>query len=287
MQKLDEWAWYVKAYSQKVAPKFERDPEQYENSPAYFRLLTMVTALQKGLGVRYNPELIDRDDFFQDARNLFIHGILMGHGGSCSSLPPLYVAIGRRLGYPLKLVSTKCHVFARWDDPQGERWNIECSGPGLNCFPDDYYRQWPLPITPEEEKRFCWLKSKTPREELSLFLGMRGHCWQANGRYREAAACFAWAAKLEPGNELPVTSASAALQMAGLRSRSLEAIVDPSLVGGSRAECCPELSRLLARMLAFRFGETGFDPRARTVGAEVCTARVRSDPQFWPLAAIP
>ena len=33
------------------------------------------------------------------------------------------MAVGRRLGYPLKLVTTKGHLFVRWEGA-GERFNI-------------------------------------------------------------------------------------------------------------------------------------------------------------------
>jgi regulator of sirC expression with transglutaminase-like and TPR domain len=211
---IDQWTAFVGAYTERVAPKFARDPAAYENSKAYFALLTMVTALQRGIGIAYDPGLIDEEDFFRQPENVFIHGVVLQKRGTCSSLPPLYVAIGRRLGYPLKLVSTKCHLFARWDDPSGERWNLECTCPGLNCYSDDHYRQWPIPITPEEENRFGWLKSKTPAQEVALFWGMRGHCWLANGQFRDAAACYDAAGRLDPENELPALSASWAAQLA-------------------------------------------------------------------------
>lgn len=43
----------------------------------------------------------------------------------------LYVAIGRRLGYPLKLVECKGHLFVRWEDAK-ERFNIEGTSRGLH-----------------------------------------------------------------------------------------------------------------------------------------------------------
>jgi hypothetical protein len=109
----------------------------------------------------------------------------------------VYVAVGRRLGYPLRLVQTHSHLFARWDDPQThERFNIECTSRGLNCHADDYYRTWPVPTQPEEEQRYGWLLSQTPREDLALFLAFRGHCWLDNKRYREAVESYAWACSL-------------------------------------------------------------------------------------------
>src|SRR6516164_8136330 len=148
---LHHWAEHVHAETERLAGQFESDPAAFENSWAYFRILVLATVLQQDCRVQYDPELIERDDFFANAEHLFIHGVLQGKGGTCSSLPPVYVAVGRRLGYPLKLVQTNSHLFARWDDPEtGERFNIECTSRGLNCHSDDYYRGWPFPTKPEE-----------------------------------------------------------------------------------------------------------------------------------------
>jgi hypothetical protein len=43
--------------------------------------------------------------------------------GTCSSMPVLYVTLGRRLGYPVKLVTAKAHLFVRWEQT-GERFNL-------------------------------------------------------------------------------------------------------------------------------------------------------------------
>jgi hypothetical protein len=118
--------------------------------------------------------------------------------GTCSSLPVLQVAVGRRLGYPLKLVTTKGHLFVRWEGA-GERFNIEAAGQGVSRFTDDYYRRWPLEITAAEEVAEGYLKSLTPPEELAVFLSIRGMCLREAGRLEEAAAAFAAAARLAPG----------------------------------------------------------------------------------------
>ena len=67
-------------------------------------------------------------------------------------MPVLYVAVGRRLGYPLKLATTKGHLFARWDGLDHsypawrERFNIEGTH-GFSSYPDDYYKTWPFKLT--------------------------------------------------------------------------------------------------------------------------------------------
>jgi len=113
----------------------------------------------------------------------------------------MYVAIARRLGYPLKLVLAKTHIFARWDDGQ-ERFNIEGTNPRFNYHPDSYYRKWPHPISDAELKQGWYLKPLTPAEELAVFLQNRAYCLMDNGRFKEAQLAFTRSCQLAPRNPL-------------------------------------------------------------------------------------
>ena len=95
--------------------------------------------------------------------------------GTCSSLPVLYVAVGRRLGYPLKLVSTKEHLFARWEDTRNHL-NMEGTSHGFISENDDYYKTWPCSVSDEEIKTNNYLKAMTAKEELACFMATRGAC---------------------------------------------------------------------------------------------------------------
>ncbi len=183
--------------------QFRSRPEAYDNSEGIFRVVAIMNVLWRGLGVRYNKERVDDPESFTDSRDDFIHGIIEGRGGTCASLPVLLVAVGRRLGYPLKLVTTARHLFARWDDPSGERFNIEINNTGLNTHPDAYYLAWPVDIRGtiwETGARF--LRSLTPREEVARAWSKRGHNLRANGRLREAVDCFATACSVVTDDQL-------------------------------------------------------------------------------------
>ena len=106
--------------------------------------------------------------------------------------------MGRRLGYPLKLVTTKGHLFVRWEDSR-ERFNFEAAGQGANRFTDDYYRHWPFEVTEGEVQAEGYLKSLTPAQELAVFLSIRGMCQQAAAHFAQAAVSFREAARLWPG----------------------------------------------------------------------------------------
>lgn len=195
--KLDEWAARVKAETDKYYPRFRRNPAENNNSEADFRMLTLVSVLQLDLGVHYNMARVSEPDF-KNSKDLFIHGMVgSDNGGTCVSMPVLYIAVGRRLGYPLKLVLTREHTFVRWEG-NGERLNIEGSSTGMNTYPDEHYRSWPHPVKDEWVQSGEFLKSLTQQEELADFLASRGHCLNDLGRLDQARQCYEAAAKLNP-----------------------------------------------------------------------------------------
>ncbi len=205
LERLDGWAARVRTETERHRHRFKRAPVEFEHSEGFFKMLMMAVVLAEDFGVHYlanrqiNPaSAADRDGFFADPSAVFLYGVLGPKpGGTCSSLPVLHVAIGRRLGYPLKLVTTKGHLLVRWEG-QGERFNVEVSGQGLNRFDDAYYRKWPFSVTDEEVAAEGYLKSLSAPEELAVFLSIRGMCLREAGRLQEAADAFASAARFAP-----------------------------------------------------------------------------------------
>ncbi len=224
---LDQWATHAKAETERHLYRFRQRPEEFENSEGYFRMLMMAVVLAEDFQVRYNParksipeEAVADDGFFSDSRDVFLHGIVGRRMGTCSSMPVLYVALGRRLGYPVKLVTTKGHLFVRWEDAR-ERFNVEATGRGMNRYDDEHYRQWPFPIADQEIAAHGYLKSLTPTEELAVFMSLRGQCLAEAGRMAEAKASYAEAARGAPN-------------VMGYR-RLMNAAVEPHMPAGQMA----------------------------------------------------
>lgn len=226
---LDKWAKRVKSETERHLYRFRSNPAEFENSEGYFRMLMMAVVAYEDFGVRYNPVLNAPPSnggtdygFFADSRNVFIHGLLgTNRTGTCSSMPVLYIALGRRLGYPLKLVTTKTHLFIRWEG-NGERFNLEATGKGMNRYDDEHFKQWPFPVTEDEIKADGYLKSLTTEEQLAVFLSIRGHCLMAAHRYAEAATNYAQAARLAPeshGYQLLQQNALRTTQLATKKNR--------------------------------------------------------------------
>ena len=200
IDRLNHYARCVRHHTEQRMLDFANQADKYDHSEAKFRIVWMISVLQNVFGIHYNPAKKSLDVPF-DTADIFIHGALVGEGGTCASLPVVYTAVGRRLGYPLKLVACKGHQFLRWDQAGGERFNIEVNDRSIDDPPDDNYRTGRYEITSWEEKAYCLLQSETQKIELAGFLKERGLRLLRSERFKEAAESFLWASSLVPHNQ--------------------------------------------------------------------------------------
>jgi len=205
LRTLDQWALHIQRETDRNFHRYQKDPAYFYNSPSFYKMLMMAVVLYEDFHIRYNPKWIEAmteiradDHFAADSRDILIHGLVGPQRmGTCSSMPVLYVALARRLGYPVRLVTTKAHLFLKWDS-RDENFNMDATSKGLNRYTDERYRQWPLPVTDEEIKSEGYLQSLTPAQELSVFLNTRAMCLREAGRLKEAITAHAAALRLEP-----------------------------------------------------------------------------------------
>lgn len=198
MATLDRWAERVKAETERhlyrlTDPRYKEHAEHFKHSEARFRAEWLVRVLQEDIGLHYHAGFVRQDEKvkpFKTSKEVFLHGLLdnddphKAFGGNCVSLPVAYAAVGRRLGYPIKLACAKEHTFCRWegmDHPNPawrDRFNFDGAGEGFSIDPDEFYLSWPRKMTPEQVEVCDWLKSITPQQELSLFMASRGHIFR-------------------------------------------------------------------------------------------------------------
>ncbi len=206
LARLDGIAKQVKFETDRHYYRFRQKPDEFNQSEGYYRMMMMATVIQQDFGIHYNPARVrlpfepqeTSEEFFSNSQDIFIHGLTREKGtGTCSSMPVFFVAVGRRLGYPLKLVRAKGHLFARWDEGQ-RSFNIEGTSVGFVAHPDEYYRSWPFPFTAEEEQAESYLKPLTPAQELATFLSIRGQCCFAATNWLYALGSFSQAYNREP-----------------------------------------------------------------------------------------
>ncbi len=197
---LDRWTDGIQRYSQYAIREFETNPEVYHHQLGFAYFAAMVTFLRhpRGLGISYQPTAIGNNHFW-DSRDDFIHGMLTRGLGTCASMPVLYVAVGRRLGYPLHLAISNGHFFCQWVNDDGSRINLEGSGAsGSEMLPDTHFYYWPTSLDARQLALNRYLRPLTREEELAAFLQTRANCFASVGRFAEAAEAILQAHQVAP-----------------------------------------------------------------------------------------
>ncbi len=207
IDKLNCWANYVRLKESQDYPGiFFRNREYYKNSMAFSKGIYLALIIKQDLKCDYNRTLVDSGAladmdstrFFHDSSDIFINGLLQEGKGTCSSLPVLMVALGRRCNYPLYLVDCRAHAFVRWDDGI-EKHNFEITSVGgVNSHSDEYYKKWPFPMTQsfiEEESKLMNLNKK---QLLGIFSLQRSICLIEHKRYQEVLECYEIVYKIFP-----------------------------------------------------------------------------------------
>jgi hypothetical protein len=226
LKKLDAMADYVKEETQRHEYRFREHPEDFKNSRAYFEMNMLGTILVQDIGIQYNPAIalpqldgkIPTLGSAANSKDMFIHGLLIGnHYGTCASMPVLYVAIARRLGYPVDLASSKYHYYVRYEDYNNKHLNVEAtSTQGFYTPQDDAYKNGQFPCTDEEIKEYGWLRPLTNKELLGHFLDTRGICLGDAKRYDEAKEMFLRSANCFP--DAPLWRSNLALDLEQLKN---------------------------------------------------------------------
>ena len=211
---LDQWAGYVQNETKRNQHLFDEHPEHFKNSLAQYRMAMLATVLSQDLRIRYNPERekqlenghkfrsdLDENDFFGDSRDVFIHGLIgVGHYGTCASMPFLYVAIARRLGYPVTLATTATHFYVRYEEGGGKHLNVEATEHRAFLTPSDaeYRNPWELHLSDEEVDGMRYLQPLSNREILGHALLTRSAVLRSTKHYDMQAETWATAAQYLP-----------------------------------------------------------------------------------------
>jgi hypothetical protein len=90
---LEAWPARIRSETERHLYRFERNPQEYENSAGLFRMLMLCVVLDEDYVVHYDaqrragPDASRANDrFFADASSVFLHGLLgPERKGTCSS----------------------------------------------------------------------------------------------------------------------------------------------------------------------------------------------------------
>ncbi len=248
LAKVDDWSVLVDQYTRYSYPSFRKNPHRFRGSEARFRAMALAECLQRYVGIRYNFAFAEGEYDASDSRNLFIHGILTGFGGTCASMPVLYNAIGRRLGYPVTMGEAKEHYFCRWDDDSDEHFCFDATSRGCTPRDEDYYRRWPKQMTPVQEQMDGHIRPMTRREELAVFADARANCLFDNFQFVPAMEAYDLAHQIVPHKRtlnhswgLAIYSVKLVAELTSLPDELKDAPIEQTIGQAADKLCGPEV----------------------------------------------
>ena len=113
----------------------------------------------------------------------------------CDTTAMIYLAVAEAKGYPVFLVQIPGHAFVRWDSAVLKmNWDANLG----ESYPDSYYRA--EGHLPENGEKLPFLKTLTREQTLGYWLSILGVRHEDEGAYAKAAADFARACQLFPGD---------------------------------------------------------------------------------------
>lgn len=205
---VDAWVAQIRA-GLDATPAAERTTDPlYRHDPDLWRAGGMAVALAgPAFRIAYTKNPLNPGD----PSLTFLHGLIDTRRGTCASMPVLYMAIGHRLGWPLKAVVSKDHLWCRWDDGKtaeegGKRFNLEATSAasegGMGSFSSTTDREYiqTLGTTQLALTSGSDLTSLTPRQTLGVYLQARAGYWAAQARWDRAEADLLLARACFPEN---------------------------------------------------------------------------------------
>jgi hypothetical protein len=200
---VDEWAIAIREKNSRDEAAGRTGP-LYRQSKKLWLAGGMAIELARTFGVRYTAEPLNLSRPDQS----FVYGAIERGTGTCASMPVLYLAIGRRLGWPIHAVVSNDHMWARWDDgipvdKGGERFNLEATTAGIAGHENEFCSNLDSDYADELKTPAIAIRSGsdmsslTSRETLGIFLQARAGYWSSHQDWRRAEddailalACF-------------------------------------------------------------------------------------------------
>ncbi len=188
VRQVNEWADRIRRGLDHALGNGGTSEPAYLHDPDLWRAGGMAVAVAgPSIGITYTAQRLNESD----ASQLFLPGLIDDRRGTCSNMPVLYLAIAHRMGWPLKAVVSRDHMWTRWDDG-ANRFNLEAttatsdgqSGSFLSTPDEEYVRQLGTPrIAIECGSDFS---SLTARQTLGVYLQTRAGYWAARGAWDRA-----------------------------------------------------------------------------------------------------
>jgi tetratricopeptide (TPR) repeat protein len=159
----------------------------------------------------FDERAFEREVKDQSLTYVLLPSVLRERRGSCVGLGTLYLALGERLGLPVRGVVLPGHFFVRAEDAAGGARSVELLRRGEALSPDWYRARWPAPETTAP----VYGRALSDTEVVGVVAYDVGNELRRQGRIAEARRAFERAVRDFPTLPEAQASLGAALQLAG------------------------------------------------------------------------
>ncbi len=124
------------------------------------------------------------DPYGEKDSNKLLATFLRTRRGNCVSMPILFLILAERMGVNVALSTAPLHIFARYTDATGRKFNIECTD-GAHVMRDDWYRQ-KTPMTDRAIQSGLYMTTLTRTEAMAIMASTVVEFCIEKGRYKDA-----------------------------------------------------------------------------------------------------
>jgi|GEM_PF-2108232 len=152
----------IRAYSRKIDELVRKVQARVGNSAnpeERIRAINTVLFDQEGYAYEKDPSAVINTRF------AFLNHVLDTRRGTCYTLPMLYMAVARRLGYPIHPVEVPGHLFLRYLVSNLKNHNIEVTTQGAFCTDKSYVENFSVP--PKAIRIGGYMRSLSMREYMA------------------------------------------------------------------------------------------------------------------------
>ncbi|HUT60288.1 MAG TPA: transglutaminase family protein [Phycisphaerae bacterium] len=204
-QVVDKWADDVRNHLTIAEANFRKAPQLWRNDINFCRLGALATYLTRRVGVRYakkysQEQKAGKNSKYKEPGAVLVHGLIDDLHGTCANMPVLYVAIARRLGWPVSLACVGPHFVCRYDDGKVHH-NIETTYTGSGFVEEtdqEYMKDVKLPQ--KAATTGSDFRSLSGREMLGVFIGLRARYYWDTEQFDAAERDYCLARALFPNH---------------------------------------------------------------------------------------
>lgn len=129
----------------------------------------------------HKPVAYDPDDLFgHNVRNKLLPNYLATRKGNCVSMPLLFIILGQKLGIDVTASLAPCHVFVKYRDDMGNRFDLESTANARSTDADALMADFPM--TPESIANGVYMQPLSKRETVVAMMEALLHMYAEQGQ---------------------------------------------------------------------------------------------------------